>query len=456
MSGRTDTLPFPQSREQAVNPATIPWGFAELFIISQTALPALLFLPGTQAFRLPIRTAAFMISLAAFFWWQIESTVQVRISKAQSWVAAIMALLAIMLFHPLTPSLTGGIAQLAVYFAVMAPLFWAPVFIRSPEHLARILWILLICCGCNAFVGVMQVYDNRWLPAEFSNVISGNSAAMGSVTFIGRHGERLVRPPGLFDTPGAVAGPAMSAALLGLIFAVSKIAAWKRALAFGFAIAGLAAIYLSQVRISLVMTVMMMGIYTFTAFRQGRAGRATQFGILSGAIVFGGFVIALALGGQVIQDRVMTLLGGDPIAVYQGARGTQLSLTFNELLFEHPLGAGVGRWGMAAMYFGTFTNLIAPVWAEIQFTGWMLDGGVLMIGLYCGAIVVTTLTQWKVAMMGHNPRLSTCAAVVMSANLGIAALIFSFTPFNTQIGLQYWFLAGALHGVATAHGVEGA
>jgi len=75
MNGRTDVLPFPQSREEAVNPAVIPWGFAEVFIISQTALPALLFLPGSQAFRLPIRTAAFMISLAAFFWWQIESTV---------------------------------------------------------------------------------------------------------------------------------------------------------------------------------------------------------------------------------------------------------------------------------------------------------------------------------------------------------------------------------------------
>ena len=437
-------------------PVRIPWGFAEFFVISQTALPALLFLPGTQGMRLPIRTAAFAISLAAFGWWLIESTVQVRMSKAQSWVAAIMALLAVMLFHPLTPSMTGGLAQIAVYFSVMAPLFWAPVFIRTPEHLARILWILLICSGCNAFVGVLQVYDPRFLPAEFSRVITGNEVAMGSVTFIGAHGERLMRPPGLFDTPGAVAGPAMSAALLGLIFAVSGIAAWKRLLAFTFAIAGLAAIYLSQVRISLVMTVMMMGIYTFTALRQGRPGRASQFGILAGAIVFGGFAIALALGGPAIRDRVMTLLGGDPIAVYQGARGAQLNMTFNEMLFDHPLGAGVGRWGMAAAYFGSFTQLSTPLWAEIQFTGWMIDGGLPMIALYCGALAVTALTQWKVAMMRQHPRLNTCAAAVMSANLGTAVLIFSFTPFVTQIGIQYWFLAGALHGVAVSQGVEGA
>lgn len=432
------------------------WGFPEFFIISQTALPALLYLPGTQAFRLPIRTAAFAISLAVFVWWLVESTGRVRASRAQSWVAAVMALLTIMLFHPQTPSLGGGFAQIAVYFSVMAPLFWAPVFVRTPEHLARILWILLICSGCNALVGVLQVYDPRFLPAEFSRVISGNEVAMGSVTFIGPNGERLLRPPGLFDTPGAVAGPAMSAALLGLVFAVSGISAWKRLLAFTFAIAGLAAIYLSQVRISLVMTVMMMAIYTFTTFRQGRLGRASQFGILAGAIVLGGFVIALALGGPVIRDRVMTLLGADPIAVYQGARGVQLSITFSEMLFEHPLGAGVGRWGMAAVYFGNFTQLSRPLWAEIQFTGWMIDGGILMIVLYCGALLVTALTQWKVAMLEAYPRLNTCAAAVLSANLGTAVLIFSFTPFVTQIGIQYWFLAGALHGVAVSHGTEGA
>ena len=41
--------------QAAVVPSPTPWGFPELFVISQTALPALLYLPGTQAFRLPIR-----------------------------------------------------------------------------------------------------------------------------------------------------------------------------------------------------------------------------------------------------------------------------------------------------------------------------------------------------------------------------------------------------------------
>src|ERR1044072_2229876 len=80
----------------------MPWGFAEVFIISQTALPALLYLPGSQAFRLPIRFSAFAISLAAFAWYQVEVTSVTPRSKMQPWVAAVMSLLALMLFHPET------------------------------------------------------------------------------------------------------------------------------------------------------------------------------------------------------------------------------------------------------------------------------------------------------------------------------------------------------------------
>jgi hypothetical protein len=33
-------------------------------------------------------------------------------------------------------------------------------------------------------------------------------------------------------------------------------------------------------------------------------------------------------------------------------------------------------------------------------------------------------------------------------------MIISFTPFVAQIGIQYWFLAGALHGVACRSGLQ--
>jgi hypothetical protein len=432
------------------------WGFAEVFIISQTALPALLYLPGSQAFRLPIRFSAFAISLAAFGWYQIESATQAPRSQMQPWVAGIMALLAVMLFHPQTSSLLGGVAHMAVYFAVLAPLFWAPEFVKTPEQIARLLWILLLCSGANAVVGVLQVYNpERWLPAEFSRIITSSDAAMGSVTYIGAQGQRIVRPPGLFDTPGAVAGPAMFAALLGLVFAVSAIPVWKRALSLGVAGAGLAAIYLSQVRVSLVATVVMMGAYWFVAMRQGRAARASQFGVLAAGVVVLGLSLAVALGGSAVADRVSSLFADDPLTVYQGARGVQLTYTFFDLLFQYPLGAGLARWGMAAGYFGTNPNS-EMIWAEIQFTGWMIDGGVLMVVVYLGALLTATLSQWRVALATEYPRLAVCGAVIFAAGIGPALMIISFTPFVAQIGIQYWFLAGALHGVASRYGVRGA
>lgn len=454
MNGRVETMAVAAAPGRTTATA-IPWGFAEIFVIAQSALPAILIMPGTQAIRLPIRMAAFLIPLAVFAWWILNSEARSTASRAQSWVFAVMFLLAVMIFHPSTPTLMGGVAHTAVYFAVLTPLFWAPSFVKSPEHLARLLWLMLICSGLNAVVGVLQVYDpNRWLPAEFSR-ISMSGLGLGPVSYRGPNGVTIVRPPGLFDTPGAVAGPAAYAALLGLVFAVSGLPIWQRCVSLVFAGAGLAAIYLSQVRISFVITLGMLIAYAVVSTRQGRVGRATQFSILAGGIFVGSFMLAIALGGQTVIERFMTLTTGDPLEVYRTARGAQLNVTFGEMLTNAPLGSGLGRWGMASGYFGS-ADATRTIWAEIQFTGWMIDGGILLIALYVGALVVTAVTQYRVALMTGNPRLAQCGAVILAANLGTAALIFSFTPFVTQVGIQYWFLAGALHGVAQRYGTEGA
>jgi hypothetical protein len=423
----------------------VPWGFPEFFVISQTALPALLYLPGTQGIRLPIRFAAFAVSLGAFIWWQLQSQTRTPTHRAYSWVAGVMGLLALMLFNPYTTSLMGGLAHMMVYFAVMSPLFWAPALVRTPDQLARLLGLLLICSGANSLVGVLQVYDPaRFMPAELSRVLS--DIGLGAVTFRGPAGQLLMRPPGLFDTPGAVAGPGMYAALLGAIFGLSAIPWWQRLGAFGLSAAGFAAIYLSQVRISLVVAMLMFLIYAGVLMAQKRVTKATTFATFAISIVVISFGVAIALGGDSITSRFMTLLTGDPLDVYYRARGVQLNNTFSEMLYDYPLGAGLGRWGMAGAYFGNPGE--HGLWAEIQIAGWLIDGGVPMLFLYGGAVVVAALSQFRLARMTEYPRLAACAAVVFAANLGTTAMVFSFTPFVTQIGIQYWFLAGALHGVA--------
>lgn len=437
---------FPAAAPAAA--ARIPWGFPEAFVISQTALPAMLYLPGTQGMRLSLRVSAFAISLVAFGWWQLqEDDGRGDRHPAQPWIVGAIVLLGLMLFHPTTASLVGGLAHLMVYVAVIAPFFWAPSFVRTPEHLARLLGLLLICSGINSAVGVLQVYDpDRWMPVELSRIITESSVGLGPVTYVGPEGRIIVRPPGLFDTPGAVAAPGMFAALLGAVFGLSALKWWQRLGAFAASGAGLAAIYLSQVRVSFVVLLLMVVVYIVVLLRQGRAAKATTFGTLAGGLLFGSFVLAVALGGDSIVERFTTLVAEDPMTVYYRARGVQLDISLTEMIFEYPFGAGLARWGMAAGYFGSAS--LPGLWAEIQVTGWIIDGGVVLVVLYTGALVVNAITEFGLTGRMDNRRLAACAAVVLAVNVGVSVMIISFTPFVSQVGIQYWFLVGALHGVA--------
>jgi hypothetical protein len=424
------------------------WGPAESFIIAQTALPALLFLPGTQPIRLYLRVASFILSAAILVVWATGTRPRRQAHPAEPWLIGATMYVAVMMLHPLTNSLMAGAAHFALYVSVIAPVFWAGAYVRNADHLARLLGVLLACNGVNAMVGVLQVHDPAtWMPQEMSRIVTESPFGLGAVTYMGPNG-LVVRPPGLFDNPGAVAGPGMYAALLGLVFAMGVAPWWTRVLSLTAAFAGLAAIYLSQVRVSLVVCIVMLVSYVAVLAAQNRARRAAIFGSLATGLVVAAFSFSLILGGGSIAERTSTLLAQDPISLYSASRGGQLVYTFDELLTTHPLGAGLGRWGMIGGYFGAGGNPESTrLWAEIQIAGWAIDGGIPLLLLSLIALGVTFTSQVRIARGHSNAKVRACAAVILAANAGTVALMLSFTPFVTQIGLQFWFLAGALHSI---------
>jgi hypothetical protein len=116
---------------------------------------------------------------------------------------------------------------------------------------------------------------------------------------------------------------------------------------------------------------------------------------------------------------------------------------------EYPLGAGLGRWGMMRHYFGDPSNPYSPlIFAELQFIAWILDGGFVLPVLYCGALLVTAGHEFRIARLVTGDAQWSWVAAAIAVNAGTVALVFAFTPFTTQTGLQFWVLAGALHGVA--------
>jgi hypothetical protein len=433
----------------------VGWGFPELFVISQTALPALLYIPGLQPLRVLIRTSAYAVSLAALFWYRLARPRLWHRHPAEKWLILCVAWLLIMVFHPTTNSLPAGLAQLMLYLAVMAPVFWVPGLKLTSARIQRLLFIILICSGVNSIVGVLQVYDpGRWLPQEFSRVVLESPYALDVMTYVGPDGSRIVRPPGLFDTPGAVAGPATVAAALGLMFCLGPVSLWKKAVALLAAAAGVAAIFLSYVRTSLLIAAGSLLVYIGLLAIQRQKTKAVMLLGIAVVTVVVSFSLAVLLGGEAIQERFSTLSEADPITVYFSAhRGDQLEYGFTTLLRKYPLGAGLGRWGMMRHYFGDENNTDSPlIWAELQPNAWLLDGGWILLLLYSSALMLATRNDIRMARVSRSRGLRFSASAIVAINVGVLALILGFTPFTTQIGLQYWFLAGALHAAGNETG----
>ena len=299
-------------------------------------------------------------------------------------------------------------------------------------------------------VGVLQVYDpDRFMPSQLSLALS--RTALQAATYIGPDGRAIIRPPGLFDTPGAVCGPGTVAALLGLVFAIEQFAWWKRAIALMFSLAGISAIYLSHVRASFVVALGMMAVYAMALLFQNQKFRLAAFATLSTGVVLLGLAASTILGGESIRERFSTLLGDDPRTLYYKSRGQQIEVGFSELANEYPFGAGLARWGMMHGYFGDRSKLESTeLWAEVQPNVWLLDGGFPLLLLYAMALLAAAWYEWRLAMSLEIREDRYWAATVAAVNIGTLALVFSFVPFVTQVGLQFWFLEGVLHG-AMAH-----
>ena len=433
----------------------IQWGFPEIFIISQTALPAILFLPGTQGLRLPLRVAVYAMSLAGLMW-LFGRRDHIKPHPAVHWLFLALACLILMIFHPTTNTILAGLAQTMLYLSVLAPVFWAPHMVKTPQRLMRLLVILFICNGVNSVVGVLQFYSpDTFMPQEFSNVVMTQKYGLSNYTYVDSMGKLAIRPPGLFDTPGTVCAAGMFAALLGFVFAVNMKKLSHRLGALILGGAGVAAVYLSQVRSALLIMGGMMAVYIgiLWVIQKQRKRAILLLGIAT-VIVTLLFSFTVARTGTASLRRLQALTASDPLTVYSKHRGNQLENAFSTLVPQYPLGAGLGRWGMMRVYFGDELNSDSPrIWAELQFPAWILDGGIVLAFLYSLALLVTALYELKISKAANSPSLRLVTPTIVAANMGVIALVLGFTPFTSQFGMQYWFLAGALHGVVRSSGL---
>jgi len=424
-----------------------PWGWLEVFVLIQVFWGLLLFVPGSQSFRAYIRAFPYLSSFVALIA-SFHSLGADGLGPGARWIVASLALMVVCLMHPAT-WMMSGIAQIVFQLSLAAPVFWAVRVWITTERLERLVWLVFAAHCFSAGLGLLQVYyPDRFLPPEFSSLgMKLNPDFVHMLTYLGSNDRLIVRPPGLSDMPGGASVSGVIAALLAFGFATRVNTPLRtRAYYLVAVLMAITVVYLTQVRSLLLMLVVCMQAVAFVSLRQGRAIQGGWRASLATALVVGSFVWAVTLGGDAVSQRFRDIVDSGVVETYRENRGFFLDYTVRQLMFEYPFGAGLGRWGMMSVYFGEPGNWQFPsLHAEIQPTGWLYDGGILMWVFYGGAILMAMRHTYRIAIMREHP-LHELAGMAFSIQVLIVGLCFTGPVFNTQLGIMFWLCTALLIG----------
>jgi hypothetical protein len=440
--------PRPMSAPLRTPPANrIPWGWLEWFLVAQTLIPACLFVPGISSVRPVIRVLAFGIALAA--WAGIVQSGKVRPGAssfpATPWLKVISGWLLLLIFHWHTNSLIAGLAHALLYISIFSPAFWAPGAVVSQRQVGRLMMILLVCNGLSAMVGIGQVFrPGTFNPPVIQGLEDVNSLSSLALTYEDERGNKIIRPCGLTDQVGAASPAGATAALIGLAFALRPIGIFKRLACLALAFFGVAVIYYSQVRMVLMMLIICLAVLVVIFLIQKSFGYASMLGGLGTAMIAGALSWVAATSGWVVVERFLGLFNSNFAETYQTARGSFVQQTFDTLIWDYPVGTGLGWWGTI---YGVFGDKSTPttVWVEVMWPAWVMDGGIPLMVLYITAIFFAMLNTLRIALRSRDKEVAFWAAVVFASNLSVLATCFSYVTFVSSIGLQFWLLAAVVH-----------
>ena len=242
---------------------------------------------------------------------------------------------------------------------------------------------------------------------------------------------------GLTDTPGGAGPSGFYATLFGLGIALSRPFRFARLAGIFSMIAGMICVYLSQVRVAVVLLGVCFVVLTVLFMLSGRLSGLAGALVVGGTVVLISFQVAFAMGGDMMLDRLSSLTDGAPITVYQRNRGLVLEDAFFTLLPKYPLGAGLGHWGMMNAYFGSSEDEIG---AELQWGAWILDGGFPLVLLYIGGILTALFCTVRESLKAMDPARRSWVAIVAAYDVATLALCFSYTPFMSTTGLEFWMI----------------
>jgi hypothetical protein len=365
---------------------------------------------------------------------------------SRNFAFAVVGILTLSMLNPQGGTPLAIVAHWAFCLAVIAPVFWVMRLELTEKTLVRLVLILWLFGTLSSILGILQVY----YPGQFQPALSSMIRPDRALLIRLPSGAWVVRPMGLTDVPGGAGLGGFYATLFGLGIALA--APFRRARIAGMAsmVVGIICIYLSQVRAVLVTLAICCIVLLALLAISGRISRLMFASVLALAIALLGFQMATSLGGDTVTSRLASLVADDPTTVYHSNRGMMVELAFNKLLPQYPLGAGLGRWGMVNAYFGNPEDLIA---AEVQWQGWVADGGMFLVVAYPLAVIIAIWFAVRAALASAGGEFGVWGAVVAAHGVGTLALTFSYAVFMSTIGLQFWLLSAVFLRSFAARGV---
>ena len=433
--------------------AKLNWTWAHTFILLQFTFQLLLLIPQIGLLRVPMRIASFALSLFLLVLLRPEG------SKHPATNPAIIVLAIILLqfcLHPYMNSITAGAAQCAMYLAILSPLFWVRSLKITPNGFESFMLLMWAFQTLSAGFGVLQVYFPGKFQPSLSTFIQNSTYHGDDLLITLANGEQIHRPMGLTDTPGGAATAGLYVLLFGVVIALKHQNPLLRIAGIGSAGLGLFCIYLSQVRSILVMAAVSMVFLAVVLIRTGQIARLTVMVSSVTALFAATFSWAIAIGGKSTLQRLSSLFAASPNEVYQKNRGFFLQDTLEKLLPQYPLGAGLGRWGIINSYFGDNTDLVSQrIWVEIQWTAWLLDGGVPLVIAYVAALAIACQTAWNIATNRKLGDFALWGGLIFAYNIGAVAITFNYPLFMSQGGMEFWLLNAALFVAARNSGIVG-
>jgi branched-subunit amino acid transport protein AzlD len=178
------------------------WNWLHNFMLIQFILQILLLIPGIGAARTIIRIGSFGLSL-----YLIVALNNRGVDYPGKWLAyGILAILGSSLcFNIHLNSLPAGLGQIAMYLAILGPLFWVGKVPLSATGFRNLLMTIWLFQSASAVVGLLQIYLPGQLQFQVSSVIENNPYAGENLKMVLDNGMSIYRPSGLTDTPGGAA-----------------------------------------------------------------------------------------------------------------------------------------------------------------------------------------------------------------------------------------------------------